>query len=58
VSKIEVYTDNAGEERWRLKASNGEIVAVSEGYTTRYAAMQSAQKVKSWSAYATIVEIN
>lgn len=30
---VQVYQDDAGEWRWRLKASNGEIVAVSEGYT-------------------------
>ena len=32
--KFEVYTDKAGEFRFRLKAKNGQIVAVSEGYTT------------------------
>ena len=32
--KFEVYTDKAGEFRFRLKASNGQIVAVGEGYTT------------------------
>lgn len=58
MSKIEVYTDRAGEHRWRLKAGNGEIVAVSEGYTTRYSAKQSALKVKEWASYATVVEIN
>lgn len=58
MSKFEIYTDKAGGERWRLKASNGEIVAVSESYTSRYAAKQSAQKVKDWAGYASIVEIN
>ena len=58
MTKFEVYTDKAGQHRWRLKASNGEIVAVSEGYATRYSAKQSAQKVKDWASYATIVEIN
>ncbi|MBI2612801.1 DUF1508 domain-containing protein [Candidatus Kaiserbacteria bacterium] len=57
-SKFEIYTDRAKGERWRLKAGNGEIVAVSEAYTTRYAAKQSAQKVKDWASGATIVEIN
>lgn len=32
--KFEVYTDKAGEFRFRLKASNGQIIATSEGYTT------------------------
>jgi len=58
MSKFEIYKDKGGQERWRLKASNGEIVAVSEGYSTRYAAKQSAQKVKDWAGHATIVEIN
>lgn len=35
--KFEVYNDKAGEFRFRLKAKNGQIIAVSEGYTTRKA---------------------
>ena len=30
--KFEVYQDKAGEFRFRLKATNGQIIAVSEGY--------------------------
>ena len=33
--KFEMYQDKAGEFRFRLKARNGEIIAVSEGYTTK-----------------------
>ena len=33
--KFEVYVDKAGEFRFRLKARNGQIIAVSEGYTTK-----------------------
>jgi uncharacterized protein YegP (UPF0339 family) len=32
---IEIYQDQAGEWRWRVKADNGEVVAVGEGYTRR-----------------------
>ena len=32
--KFEVYTDKAGEFRFRLKATNGQIIAVSEGSTS------------------------
>lgn len=31
--KFEIYKDKAGEFRFRLKATNGQIIAVSEGYT-------------------------
>lgn len=30
--KYEMYKDNRGEWRWRLKAGNGEIIASGEGY--------------------------
>ena len=30
--KFEIYTDKAGEFRFRLKAKNGEIILASEGY--------------------------
>jgi uncharacterized protein YegP (UPF0339 family) len=30
--KFEIYADKAGELRFRLKATNGQIIAVSEGY--------------------------
>ena len=30
--KFEIYKDKAGEFRFRLKAKNGQIIAVSEGY--------------------------
>lgn len=33
--KFEMYEDKGGEYRFRLKARNGQIIAVSEGYTTK-----------------------
>ena len=33
--KFEMYEDKAGEFRFRLKARNGAIIAVSEGYKTK-----------------------
>jgi uncharacterized protein YegP (UPF0339 family) len=33
--KFELYTDKAGEFRFRLKAKNGEIIATSEGYKSK-----------------------
>lgn len=46
--------DRAGQYRWRLKARNGEIVAISEGYTTLYNAKQSAELVKSIAPFSGI----
>ena len=33
--KFEMYMDKAGEYRFRLKATNGQIIATSEGYGTK-----------------------
>ena len=33
--KFELYTDRRGEYRFRLKAGNGEVIAVSEGYKSK-----------------------
>lgn len=30
--RFDVYTDRAGNGRWRLRAANGEFLAQSEGY--------------------------
>jgi len=33
--KYEIYKDKAGEFRFRLKASNGQIIVIGEGYTAK-----------------------
>lgn len=43
--KIEVYEDKRGAFRFRLKARNGQIVAVSEGYTTHAACLDGVESV-------------
>ena len=44
--KFEVYLDKAGEYRFRLKATNGEIIAVSEGYTVLASCENGIESVK------------
>ncbi len=44
--KFEVYQDKAGEYRFRLKARNGEIIAVSEGYKAKASCMKGIESVK------------
>ena len=43
---FEVYTDAKGEQRFRLKAPNGETILASEGYTTKEACMNGINSVK------------
>ena len=44
--KFEVYLDNAGEYRFRLKATNGQIIAVSEGYKAISGCLNGIESVK------------
>ena len=44
--KFEVYADKAGEFRFRLKAKNGQIIAVSEGYKTKPNCLNGVESVK------------
>ncbi len=44
--KFELYTDKAGEFRFRLKAGNGEIILASEGYKQRASAENGIESVR------------
>lgn len=44
--KFEMYTDKAGEFRFRLKARNGEIIAVSEGYKAKASCLNGIDSVR------------
>ena len=44
--KFELYQDKAGQFRFRLKARNGQIIAVSEGYKTKTACENGIDSVR------------
>jgi len=52
--KFEIYQDKAGELRFRLKATNGQIIAVSEGYKSMASCQNGVNSVKKNAADATI----
>ena len=53
--KFEVYTDKAGEFRFRLTAKNGQIIATSEGYTTHANCLNGVESVKKNAPEAEVV---
>jgi uncharacterized protein YegP (UPF0339 family) len=53
-AKFEVYADAGGEFRFRLRAANNEIIAVSESYTSKAACINGIESVK---ANAPVAEI-
>ena len=54
--KFEIYQDKAGEFRFRLKATNGQIIAVSEGYKTMNSCLNGISSVKKNAPDSPIVE--
>ena len=54
--KFEIYKDKGGAFRFRLKASNGEIVLASEGYVAKPSAKNGAASVQKNCADASCFE--
>lgn len=54
--RFELYRDRAGEYRFRLKARNGEIIATSEGYSSRAACENGIESVRKNAPEANITE--
>lgn len=52
--KFEIYQDKAGEFRFRLKATNGQIIAVGEGYSKKDSCVKGIDSVKKNSAAAAV----
>jgi hypothetical protein len=44
--KFEVYADKGGKFRFRLKASNGQIILVSQAYKTKTSALEGVASVQ------------
>ena len=58
-AKLEIYRDGRREWRWRLRASNGRIVADSgEGYCRRMSVRKAVERVRSiLSGDVSVVEV-
>ncbi len=53
-AKFELYVDKGGEYRFNLKASNGEVIASSEGYSSKSSAVNGIESVKKNAADAVV----
>lgn len=58
MARFVIYRDLKNEYRWRLKANNGEIIAVSgEGYTQKHNAVSSMNLVKNLAYNAEVADL-
>lgn len=56
-AKYEVYKDKRGEYRFRLKATNGQIVVVGESYKAMANCMNGIKSIKTGAPKAAIVDM-
>ena len=54
--KFVIYKDKAGEFRFRLKATNGQVIAVSEGYKALASCENGVESVKKNAPEAEVVK--
>ena len=54
---FEVYQDGAGEYRFRLKAANNQVIAVSEGYKSKESCLNGIESVQESSQKAEVKEV-
>lgn len=56
--KFEIFKDQRGEYRFRLKAPNGQIIAVSgEGFTTKQSCQGGIEAVKKYAPSAQVYDL-
>ena len=54
--KFELYQDRAGQYRFRLKATNGQIIATSEGYVAKASCENGIESVRKNAEEAELAE--
>ena len=54
--KFTIYKDKGGEFRFRIVATNGNILASSEGYVAKASAQSAIDRIKSDAAGAAVVD--
>lgn len=57
-AKFEVFTDQAGKHRFRLKAANGEVIATSQGYASKESCKNGIESVRKNAPVAELVEVD
>lgn len=54
---FELWVDKGGDWRFNLKATNGQVIATSQGYASKSSALGGIESVKNNAPGAEVVEI-
>lgn len=55
-AKFEVYQDKSGDYRFRLRATNGQVIATGQGYKSKKTCLEGIESVKKNAPVAEVVE--
>ncbi|GAA5202548.1 YegP family protein [Microbacterium jejuense] len=55
--KFELWVDKGGDWRFNLKASNGQVIASSQGYASKASALNGIESIKTNAPGAEVIEI-
>jgi uncharacterized protein YegP (UPF0339 family) len=55
--KFELFTDESGMHRFRLKASNGAVVVVGDAHETREDLLKNIESLRKLAPYAKVQEM-
>ena len=54
---FELWVDKGGDYRFNLKATNGQVIATSQGYASKASALKGIESVKTNAPGAEVVEL-
>ena len=57
-ARFEVYTDKSGDFRFRLKATNGQVIATGQGYKSKSSCLNGIESIKDNAAAAEVVDVD
>ena len=57
MSVFEVYQDKSGKWRFRLKATNGQVIANGQGYASKRACLNGIESIRKNAPIAEIVDV-
>ncbi len=55
--KFEIYQDRSGDYRFRLKAANGQTIAIGQGYSSKASCMKGIASIRKNAPGAKVIEI-
>ncbi|MCD0484946.1 DUF1508 domain-containing protein [Streptacidiphilus sp. ASG 303] len=55
--KFEIYTDDSGSHRFRLKASDGRVLIVGDAYDSRDQCLKGIETIRKLAPYAQVKDV-